>query len=168
MKLQSVDVSVAPDATFYWGDGERAYARSIGRSDFDAEAIAATPAGRAYMQQLASQRIKAAFDRELAGRLNGNRPVRVVVVMHDIHVASPIQRIIIGGNYRMKATVNVVDARSGEVIATNPGLSISVPAGQGIGGTLIDPAFGEAIDRLSNNLASSFNNWLFAVPLSRG
>jgi hypothetical protein len=160
MKLERIDVSVAPDATFTWADGERAYARSIGKPEQEAEALATTADGRAFMQSLASQRIRAAFERELGGRLSGKRPVRLVVIMHDVNVASAIQRIVIGGHYRMKATANLVDARSGEIIAGNPNVSVTALAGQGIGGALMDPAFGEPIDRLASSLAGSYRNWL--------
>ena len=80
--------------------------------------------------------------------------------MHDINVASAIQRILVGGNYTMKATANLVDARTGEVIASNPNLSTAVAAGNGFLGAALDPAFGEPIDRLAGNLASSYRNWL--------
>ena len=162
LKVQQVSVTVASNATFWWGDGERSYARSIGRPEQESDALGATPEGRAFMQNLASQRIKEAFDRELAGHSNGTRPVRVEVVMHDINVASAIQRILIGGNYSMKASANLVDARTGQVIASNPNLSTAVGAGQGVIGAALDPAFGEPIDRLAGNLATSYRNWLVA------
>ena len=82
LKIQQVSVTVPPSATFWWGDGERAYARSIGRPGHESDALGATPEGRAFMRNLASERMKAAFDRELAGRANGQRPVRVEVIMH--------------------------------------------------------------------------------------
>ena len=168
LNLQQVNVLVPPEATFYWGDGERAYARSIGQSDNEAEKLGATPQGRAYMRNLAAQRIKTAFDKQLWGKLKGTRPVRVEVVMHDINVSSPLQRILIGGNYSMKATANLVDARTGEVIAANPSLTMNAAAGQGVLGAALDPAFGEPIDRLATNLAESYRGWLgFKDDLAR-
>jgi hypothetical protein len=160
LNLQQVNVSVPQEATFYWGDGERAYARSIGQPDFDAERLGATPEGRAYMRTLAAQRIKTAFDKQFAGKLKGTRPVRIDIVMHDINIASPIQRILVGGDYRMKASANLVDAKTGQVIAANPNLSIRAAAGGGVLGTALDPAFGEPIDRVANNLAESYGGWL--------
>src|SRR4030095_16595433 len=76
-KLQQVSVAVPPGTGFWWGDGERAYARSIGRSEAESQTLGATPERRSFMRAHASERIKTAFDRELGGRLNGTRPVRV-------------------------------------------------------------------------------------------
>jgi hypothetical protein len=160
LNVQQVSVSIAPDATFWWGDGERAYARSVGRSEFDASELGRTPEGRAYMHDLASRSIKAAFDRELVGKTKGRRPVRVEIVMHNVTVPSAVQRVLIGGDYRMRAAANLVDARTGQVIASNPNLTISALAGTGWLGAAIDPAFGDPIDRLSENLATSYRNWL--------
>jgi hypothetical protein len=158
-RLERIDVSVAPDAKFWWGDGERSYARSIGRPDIEAQALGASLEGRAYMSALASQRTKAAFDREFAGRFrNGSRPVRIEVTMTDINIASAIQRIVIGGGYSMKASVNLVDAKTGQVIAANPNLSTASAAGQGILGAALDQ--GDPVDRVASNLASSYRNWL--------
>ena len=160
-KLQQVNVAVAPNAKFWWGEGERAYARSIGRSEVEGAALGETPEGRAYMRSVASQRIKAAFDRELAGRLNGTRPVRVDVTMDDIYISSPIQQVLIGASFRMHGSARLVDARTGEVIATNPDLTISAGGGSGVLGTAIDRAVGgDPIDRLAANLAESYRGWL--------
>ena len=57
---------------------------------------------------------------------------------------------------------NLVDARTGQVIASNPNLSTAVGAGQGVLGAALDPAFGEPIDRFAGNLATSYRNWLVA------
>lgn len=161
LKLRQVDVSVAPDADFWWGDGERAYARSIGRPEAEAEALGASPEGRNFMRARASQSIKTAFDRSLAGKLNGTRPVRVVVTMRAVHVASAAQRIIVGGNHTMTASVNLVDANTGEVIASNPKISVTAGAGQGIAGAVLDSALrGDPMDGLASQLADSFSFWL--------
>jgi hypothetical protein len=159
-KLQQVTVSVPEDATFWWGDGERAYAASIGRSVGESEALGKTPQGRAFLRSLAAQRIKAAFDRELAGRLNGTRPVRIEVTMQDIYVSSPMQQVLLGGDYHMKASAKLVDARTGEVIVANPNLRVQAPAGSGVLGMAIDRATAEPIDRLATNLADSYRGWL--------
>jgi len=160
-KLQQVSVAVPPDAKFWWGEGERAYARSIEQSEAEAATLAETPEGRLFMRTQAAQRIKAAFDRELAGRLNGMRPVRVEVTMDDIYISSPIQQILIGASFRMKGSAKLVDARSGEVIATNSNLTITAAGGSGMLGTMVDRAVaGDPIDRLAANLAESYRGWL--------
>jgi hypothetical protein len=160
-KLQHINVAVAPNAKFWWAEGERAYARSIGRSEVEGAALGETPEGRDYMRSAASQRIKAAFDRELMGRLNGTRPVRVDVVMDDIYISSPIQQVFLGASFRMHGSARLVDVRTGEVIATNPDLTISVGGSGGVIGTVIDRSIaGDPMDRLASDLARSYRGWL--------
>jgi len=160
-KLQQINVAVAPHAKFWWGEGERAYARSIGRSEVEGAALGETPEGRVYMRTVASQRIKAAFDRELAGKLNGTRPVRLDVTMDNIYISSPIQQILIGASFNMHGSAQLVDARTGEVIATNPNLDISVSGSGGVIGTAIDRGIaGDPLDRMASDLARSYRGWL--------
>lgn len=160
-KLQQVDVVVPETATFYWGDGERAYARSINRPESESQTLGATPGGHAFMQAEAAQRIKTAFDAELRGKFTGTRPVRVQVTMQDVYVSSPLQNILIGGDYHMAAGVTLVDAKTGEVIAANSGLRTRAPTGNGLVGAAIDHAIGDPFDRLANQLAGSYRDWLF-------
>ncbi len=160
-KLQQVNVSVPESASFYWGDGERAYARSIGHPESESEALGKTPGGLAFMRALAAQRIKGAFDRELTGRLNGTRPVRLEVTMQEVFVSSPIQQILIGAEYHMYASATLVDAKTGQVIVANPNLNIRAAGGSGLLGAALDkPLFGEPFDRLAINLADSYRDWL--------
>jgi hypothetical protein len=166
LKLQQVTVSVAPNATFWWSDGEVAYAHSIGRP-FTDTSVAASPEGQAFMRNLASQRVKVAFDRELAGRLNGTHLARVEVTINDINIASAMQRIVIGGGYSIKGSVRLVDAKTGAVLAENPSVTSSAVAGQGILGTAIDAAVAdEPINRVSAQFAQSYRGWL--LPAEAG
>jgi hypothetical protein len=147
-KLQQVSVAVPPETKFWWGDGERAYARSIGRSESESQTLGATPEARNFMRAQASERIKTAFDRELTGRLNGTRPVRVEVVMD-------------GASFRMKGRARLVDARTGQEVAINPNLTVTAGGTGGIVGTMADRAIaGDPMDRLAANLAQSYRNWL--------
>jgi len=160
-KLQQVSVAVPPETKFWWGDGERAYARSIGRSEAESQTLGATPEGRTYMRALASDRIKTAFDRELTGRLNGMRPVRVEVIMDDIYISSPIEQVLLGASFRMKGRARLVDARTGQEIAINPNLTVTAGGTGGIVGTMADRAIaGDPMDRLAANLAQSYRGWL--------
>jgi len=164
LKLQQVNVSMPADARFWWGDGERAYARSIGHSETESQTLGATAEGRNFMRALASERIKAAFDRELVGHLNGTRPVRLEVVMEDIYISSPVEQILIGASFRMKGRARLVDAKSGEVIASNDNLTTTTAGGSGIVGTMVDRGLiGDPIDRLASNLAQSYRGWLLSA-----
>jgi hypothetical protein len=160
-KLQQITVAVAPDAKFWWGEGERAYAMSIGRTDFDTTALAATSEGRTYMRNAASQRIKAAFDRQFAGQMNGMRPVRIEIVMDDIYISGRVQQVLLGADFRMHGSARLVDAKTGQVIATNPDLHISTGGSGGVLGTVLDRELrGDPIDRLADDLARSYRGWL--------
>ena len=48
-RLTKIDVTVAPDARFWWGGGERAYAASIGGSVHDPDVLGRTRQGGAVL-----------------------------------------------------------------------------------------------------------------------
>jgi hypothetical protein len=57
--------------------------------------------------------------------------------------------------------VNLVDARSGAVVLAFSEQNAVAHAGQGIGGVLLDNAFlSEPIDRVVQNYAAQYRNWL--------
>ena len=155
LRLTGIEVD-AQNANLNWGAGARAYAESIGQPD-NAQNLAPTPQAQAFMQALAAQRIKAAFERAFVGRMqSGTKLVRIVVNVKKIAIASAIQRVLLGGDYEMTASVNLVDGESGEVLVPNSNLSTKMPAGNGVAGVLIDPLFGQPVDRLAANLAKSY------------
>lgn len=160
-RLTGTTVRFAPDATIWWGDGERAYATSKGQPVTESEALAKTPEGQVYLRNTISAKVKAAFDQQLAGKLIGARPVRVEIVIKDVTLTSAIQRVLIGGHHTMTADVNVVDAKTGAVIAPYAAQTAMSLAGHGIGGALIDAALFDApLDRVVNNYAEQYVGWL--------
>ena len=53
------------------------------------------------------------------------------------------------------------DARTGAIVAPYEGQSTMTMAGQGVGGVMLDAALmGEPIDRVINNYADQYGNWL--------
>ncbi|HEX2726293.1 MAG TPA: hypothetical protein VHN20_10775 [Beijerinckiaceae bacterium] len=101
------------------------------------------------------------MERHLVGELNGARPVRIEVAIKDVQIASVVQRILIGGSHHMMGDVNVVDAKTGQVLVAYPAQTAVGAAGQGLLGTMIDQAaFAEPIDRVVENYASQYGNWL--------
>jgi hypothetical protein len=57
--------------------------------------------------------------------------------------------------------VNLVDAKTGDVLVAYPAQTATAAAGQGILGTMIDHvALAEPIDRIVENYASQYRNWL--------
>src|SRR6185436_12085731 len=81
LRLAGVNVRIAPDATIWWGDGERAYAASKGQPATESDALAKTPEGQAYLRNTVSGKIKAAMERKLSATLVGARPVRAEVTV---------------------------------------------------------------------------------------
>src|SRR3954453_2102249 len=137
MKLTGITVSYAPDALVIWDDGIRAYAASKGIVE-DMATATNTPEGKAYVRNLLASRVKGDVERQMAGQLNGTRPVRVDVVVRSFMIASAVQRIVIGGGHSMTADANLVDARTGAVILSHPRLSAVLLAGQGVLGTAVE------------------------------
>lgn len=166
-RLASAHVDIDSAATLWWGDGDRAYARSKGRSEADSEELSKTPEARAFTAQLASAKIGAALEQQLKPVLTGPRPVKVNVHLRRLYVASAIQRVIVGGSHEMIADVTVTDARTGALLVSHPEFHAIALAGQGIGGAMLDAALmADPIDRLTLNFASKYREWLLpqAVP----
>ncbi|MBB4040000.1 hypothetical protein GGR34_001647 [Microvirga flocculans] len=161
LKLQSVSVFFQPNARIWWGDGERAFAALKGRSALEAEEVAKTEEGQLYLRGTIAAKLSQAFENSLKDELQGARPVRLEIRVKDIEIASAAQRILIGGHHRLTADVDLVDARSGAVVLAFSEQNAIAQAGQGIGGVLLDSAFlGEPIDRVIQNYATQYRNWL--------
>jgi hypothetical protein len=161
MRLQAVSVSFQPNARIWWGDGERAFAAMKGLTVLEAEEAAKTEEGQAYLRNTITAKLAQAFESSLKGELQGTRPVRLEINVKDVEIASAAQRILIGGHHRLTADVTLVDARTGAVVLAFSEQNAIAQAGQGIGGVLIDSAFlGDPIDRVIQNYATQYRNWL--------
>src|SRR3954465_2007045 len=164
MKLTGVSVSYAPDARLTWDDGIRAYAQSKGIVE-DMASATNTPEGKAYVQNSLATHVKGAVERQMAGQLNGTRPVRLDVVVHSFAIASAVQRIVIGGGHGMTADANLVDARTGAVLLRHPNLAIDVAAAGGLVGTAVQAAVEAAAkidntDTVANRWGATYRDWL--------
>lgn len=165
MRLASVHVGTDAAATLWWGDGDRAYARSKGRPETESEDLSKTPEARAFIAKLAAAKIGAALEQQLKPALTGDRPVKVEVNLRRLYVASAIQRVIVGGSHELVADITVTDAKTGTVLVSYPEFRAIALAGQGIGGTMIDAAFmADPIERLALNFASRYREWLAPQP----
>jgi len=161
MRLQSVSVAYPPNARIWWGDGERAFASSKGLPVLQAEEAAKTEEGQSYLRKTITAKLAQAFTAALRNELQGTRPVRLEINVKDLEIASAAQRILIGGHHRLTADVNLVDARTGAVVLAFSEQNAIAHAGQGIGGVLLDNVFlGEPIDRVIQNYATQYRNWL--------
>ena len=161
LKYAGTEVRFAPDALIYWGDGERAYAASKGQPATESDTLAKTPEGQAYLRNAIATRVKTAMERNLGKSLKGTRPVRAVVTVKRVMIASAIQRIVIGGNHEMGGDVTLTDARTGAALLSYDGQTTPSAAGQGIAGALVDAALlPDPIDRVTDNYAIRYANWL--------
>jgi hypothetical protein len=164
MKLTGVTISYAPDARIVWDDGIRAYAASKGIVE-DMASATNTPEGKAYVQNMLASHVKGGVERQMAGQLNGTRPVRLDIVVHSFAIASAVQRIVIGGGHGMTADANLVDARTGAVILRHPNLMANVAAAGGLVGTVVQSAVEAAAkidntDTVANRWGATYRDWL--------
>jgi hypothetical protein len=165
LKLTGVTVSYAKDAVVIWDDAVRAYGTAKAIPDDQLATASTTPEARAFTQNFAAARIKTTLERQLSPKMAGTRPVRLELVVKHFHVASAVQRVIIGGSHGMSADAILVDARTGATIASYPGLTVFVATGQGIVGVAVDAAIeaGQGVqpaDRILNSYADNYGIWL--------
>lgn len=167
MKLTDIAVSFAPDATMQWEDGIRAYATAKSIPDDQIATATNTPEAKAYAQNLLAPRIKAGVEKAMAGQLNGNRPVRLNIVIRSFTISPAIQRVVIGGSHGMVADANLVDARTGASILAHPKLSAVLIVGQGVLGTAVQAAIDSAstqstVDKIADSYGNNYREWLLS------
>jgi hypothetical protein len=164
MKLTGVTVAYVPYPIVRWDDGIRTYALSKGIIDNSA-VPAYTPEGRAYIQALLAPRIKAGVEQAMAGELNGTRPVRLELVVHQFTIVPVVQQIVLGGDHEMSADANLVDARTGAIIIANPKLGAVIARDRrGLLGAVAEGAFTNGnetmIERLADIYGKTYRSWL--------
>ncbi len=176
-KLETVAVSVPPDAHIWWGNAEREFAEKHGervltelrstkegREAIEAsakEAINNSLQCKQYQRDQASRRLEAALVGYVGPELRGSQAVRLEVVIHELTIPSAAQRVVIGGAPAMLASATLVDARTGKVIVTYPKLLAIAAAGNGVAGVLFDQLSSDDLyDRVIMNYATQYRQWL--------
>jgi LysM repeat protein len=163
-RLAATSVEFDPQVAIWYGDAERAYAASKGVAATESDTVANTTEGKAYVRSQISSKISAAVQKNVGGALSGSRPVRVVVVVKNVTIPSVAQRVILGGTHMMQAEVRLIDAQSGKVLLTHPGLVSASTTGNGLAGALIEGAIGgDAMERVANDFANNYKVWLISV-----
>lgn len=183
LRLNDVVVTVAPDAEISWANAEHEFlvahkasgAKPVKSADAspasltdattadaaEASALAASPAGKAFVHDKVAARLKAAFDTKLKPALQGGvRPVRLEVTVHAFSIPSALQRMALGGLPGMNATAVLKDAATGEVIVSQAKKNAFAMAGNGWGGVLLDQAFSDLDVRLAEAYADEYRRWL--------
>jgi hypothetical protein len=119
------------------------------------------PETQAYIRSTIASKLKGAVERRLADRLTGSRPVRVEIVVKTVFLSSVVQRVVIGGSHNVIAEVRLVDAKTGDILATNPSVVGIAGAGSGVMGVIVDSALrDEPVDLLTDSFATRCDRWL--------
>jgi hypothetical protein len=189
LRLDTVDVKVAPEARISWANIEHEYAAkrtaegsmpkrkitetgSIGiNADPNAADNAAiaelmkTPEAKTYVQDRISSGLKSALEKALMPDLkNGNRATRLEVTVTEFSIPSAVQRVLVGGSPVIVASAALKDAATGEVLAERKNMPAVGFALNGWGGVLADQ-LGDDLDvRVVGSYSSQFKDWL--VPKS--
>jgi hypothetical protein len=170
-RLQAVDVTVAPNAMILWDEPGLAVAQARNPRIAPASARAGragepSPAagladGQALARRTAAELLRKALIAEVGPELNGARPVRLAVRIHELEISSAIQRIIIGGDHRIVADVDLLDARSGAPLLTLPAHMVLVKGGGGLVGVALDNIIrADPIQLVTAAYAREYRNWL--------
>jgi hypothetical protein len=106
-------------------------------------------------------KVRRAMMTALAPELTGTRSVRLAVRVHEVNIASAIQRVFIGGDHRIEADVDLVDAKTGAPLLSLPSHRVTAGAGGGVLGVALDNLIlSDPIDRATALFAADYRNWL--------
>lgn len=162
-KLAEIRVSVPLETSVTWYDALQEYAQVKAIPNFELNDATDNDEFKRWIRDRLAVRVKEALQQHVAGVLNGTRPVRLEVLVRRFEISSAIQRIVVGGGYSVAGDVNLVDAKTGAVLASHPGLVYVRMAGNGIGGTLVQAAFDASnppATALVTGFAETYRDWL--------
>ncbi|MGV3633047.1 MAG: DUF6778 family protein [Pseudorhodoplanes sp.] len=164
LRLTEVRVSVPVEAGIVGYDAlttEYAAAKRIPNHELNAGTE--TEEAKAWARNHLQARVKTAMEKQLGETLRGQRPVRAEVVVKGFQLSSAVQRIVVGGDYRMVADVTLVDAKSGAVITSYPEMLHRAVALNGWGGAIVQAVYDASNppgDRVVNGFAEQYKAWL--------
>ncbi len=180
LRLDSVNVKIAPDANVVWANAEDEYVKSRPPTDqgpskikstsaglspsgegSEYADIAASPEAQAFVRTKAAASLKAALEKALKPELQrGMQPVRLEVTIHLFDVPSAARRVVVGGAPMIIASAELIDAGTGAVLASRPRFAAMAYAGNGWLGVAIDQAMDDLDARLTAQFASTYRAWL--------
>ena len=126
---------------------------------------------QSHERERTAEVVRKAFYTELGPKLTGSQPVNLRVAVKSFWVPGVFGTIMIGGTAGMTAGVELVDTKSGKILATfdaSQGRASAAALG-GVGGALINAAVdsnsadGRA-GRLARNFANDYADWLIPKP----
>ncbi|MDP4026423.1 hypothetical protein Q8W71_27745 [Methylobacterium sp. NEAU 140] len=165
LRFTALDVQMPETARLRWSGGEAAYLRARGIDSND-PALIATPQARAAIRDIAAERVKAVLQRALASRPEGTRPAKLSMTITEIEIASPAQRIVLGGGTSfIRADIEIRDQRTNALLTTYVGGLGGQYSGSGLIGVVTDAALeaggrDDLFDRTAEAYAKSFVRWL--------
>lgn len=185
LKLDTVTVTVAPDAQIAWANVEHEYAgkrrqagtmpktkitetASIGMaSDPNAADSAAiselmkTPEAQNYVRDRISGGLKSALEKTLQPEFrDGERATRLEVTVKMFSIPSAVERVIVGGAPMIVASAALKDAKTGEVLAERKDMPALGFALNGWAGVMADQ-LGDDLDvRVVGSYSQQFKDWL--------
>ncbi|MBV9078310.1 MAG: hypothetical protein JO048_12595 [Methylobacteriaceae bacterium] len=125
-KLKVVDVSVeGAEVVRSWPAEERTFLQMRPDPDIaariDSEPASNFPAVRAHIGTVLTTRFKTEFASQVSPILSGTRPVRAIVRLKLFDVPSTARRIFVDNDAKMRATIDLVDAKTGALVASYEG-----------------------------------------------
>jgi hypothetical protein len=148
LRIDTVEVGFPPDAKISW---------------FDAQGDAPEdPAARlAYLEQRAIGPIKAALDAEIKPAFRGTEPAKLRVRIRYLRIPATAVRIIVGASpYSIRADLELVDAKSGQIILAASNLDAFSTSFGGVAGIVESAVADEPIIRVSKTFARVLSTWL--------
>ena len=162
LKIESVKVTFAPNATLSWADAESEFERAKLAGEGTTVHLRGEQQGgekRAFVEQRAAAKITQAFQKEVVPSFRGTEAARVEIVVKSLDIPSTARQVMLGGNHRIGAEITVVNAKSGEMILRAPDFQGQSP-GAGAYSLVLDRMLPDPIDRAAVTLAHSYRSWL--------
>ena len=155
-RLQAVEVTVAPNAFVSWMDELDLPPEGTEGRPASSQAEAGVRTRQAIVAKLRDSMLK-----EVGGELNGARPVKLLVRVHEFVVTPGAVRILIGGDHRIKADVDIVDAKTGALLLAFPAHGAFIQGGGGLMGVALDNMFlDDPANRIVRHYVLQYRNWL--------
>lgn len=124
-KLAGVEVQ-GTQAVQAWPAAQEAYLAS-GKADPDVakrlpdEGIQAFPLVQSFVTTTLQQRFVQEFGTQVSPLLRGSRAVRIVVTLRTFDIPTGARKALVDSQAKLAATLDIVDAKSGDVLVSYPG-----------------------------------------------
>jgi hypothetical protein len=148
LRIASVDVSFAPEATIQWHDAQGGAPEE--------------PAARlAFLKQKAIGPIRAALNAEILPAFRGTSPATLRVRIRTVRIPAAAMTIIVANiPYVIRADMELIDSRTGKTLLTASDFDGLSPTFGGVLGIVQAAVAEEPIIRVSKSFAHVLTVWL--------